>query len=236
MNNLISILWLAAEIVTVIAIARIIVRSGFSLLWILVPLLPIVLTIMLYVQEIHSFGAFGQTGGIESSRLGIAFYIDALAADNGFGFNNGLGALFYADLLCTVASWLMFVVFAFVSWPVERSPSESLRRNVERPAPETFTNVTEVVPPQDLGEANAMRFGRPATASPSAPSRSASTPVARGSAPTFQFCPWCGKERVANALAIHHCGPKNRPVTHCSNCGTPFAPGATSCASCAGSV
>lgn len=236
MNNFISILWLAAEMITVIAIARIIVRSGFSLIWILVPLLPIGLTVALYLKEIHGLGPFGQTGGIESSRLGIAFYIDALVADNGFSFNNGLGALFYADLIATVASWLMFVVFAFVSWPGERSPREPRRRNVERPATAAFTEVTEVVPAKELVDANAMRFGRPATASPSASAsaRSAAAPEIRGIAPKFPYCPWCGKEQVANALAIHHCGPKNRPVTHCSNCGTPFAPGATSCASCAG--
>lgn len=232
MNNFISILWLAAEIITVIAIARIIVRSGLSLVWILVPLLPIGLTVALYLKEIHGLGAFGQTGGIESSRLGIAFYIDALAADNGFSFNNGLGALFYADLIATVASWLMFVVFAFVSWPVEQSPGGARKRSVERPAAAPFTEVTEVVPTQELVNANAMRFGRPATASPSAPARSTAAPEVRGQAPKFPFCPWCGKEQVANALAIHHCGPKGRPITHCANCGTPFAPGTTSCASC----
>ena len=238
MNNFISILWLAAEFITVIAIARIISRSGFSLLWILVPLLPIVLTAILYTHQIHVLGPFAQPGGIETARLSPAFYVDALAADNGFRFNAGLGALFYADLICTVASWLMFVAFAFSSWPVERSTGEPRRRNVERPETATFTNVTTVVPPQDLGEANAMRFGRPATASPSAsaPSTPASTPATRGNALTFRYCPWCGKEQAVNALAIHHCGPKNRPITHCSNCGTPFAPGATSCASCAGSV
>lgn len=237
MTNFISILWLAAEIITVIAIARIIARSGFSLLWILVPLIPIVLTLILYTNEIHVLGPFAQPGGIETARLSPAFYIDALVADNSFGFSNGQGALFYADLICTLASWLLFVVFAFSSWPVERSTGESRRRHVERPATATFTNVTTVVPPQAVSEANAMRFGRPATASPSAsaPSTPASTPETRGRAPTFRFCPWCGKEQAANALAIHHCGPKNRPVTHCSNCGTPFAPGATSCASCAGS-
>jgi hypothetical protein len=124
MVDFISLLWLAAEIITVIAIARIIARCGFSLLWILVPLVPIVLTLILYVKEIHGLGAFSQNGGIEFSRLSIAFYADALAADNGFTFTNGLGVLFSVDLLCTVASWLMFVVFAFVPWPVERSSGE----------------------------------------------------------------------------------------------------------------
>jgi hypothetical protein len=238
MNDFISILWLAAEIITVIAIARIIARSGFSLLWILVPMVPIVLTVALYVHEIHGFGALGQTGGIESSRLSIAFYIDALAADNGFSFNNGLGALFYADLICTVASWLMFVVFAFSSWPVERSTREPRQRKVERPVPATFTNVATADPSPALDEANAMRFGRPATASPSAsaPTAPQFTAETRVNSTTVQFCQWCGKEQAVNALAIHHCGPKNRPATHCSSCGTPFAPGATTCASCAVSV
>jgi hypothetical protein len=205
-------------------------------MWILVPLVPIVLTLILYVKEIHGLGEFNQNGGIEFSRLSVAFYVDALAADSSFRYNIGLGALFYADLICTVGSWLMFVVFAFSSWPVEGSNHERRTRRVHRPAPSTFSNVEPVVAPPDLKEANAMRFGRPATASPSASAPAAppivSTPVAT-EAPTVQFCPWCGKEQAVNALAIHHCGPKNRPATYCSNCGTPFAPGASECASCA---
>ncbi|MGA2969004.1 MAG: hypothetical protein ABSE75_04280 [Acidimicrobiales bacterium] len=237
MNDFISILWLAVEIITVFAIGRIIARSGFSLLWILVPMVPIVLTVILYVREIHGLGAFGQSGGIESSRLSIAFYVDALVADNSFSFNNGLGALFYADLICTVASWLMFVVFAFSSWPVEQFSREPRLRKVERPVPAAFTNVA-ADPPPDLDEANAMRFGRPATASPSAsaPTAPQFTPETRINASTLQYCQWCGREQAVNALAIHHCGPKNRPAAYCSSCGTPFALGATSCASCAVSV
>jgi hypothetical protein len=238
MTNFISVLWLAAEIITVIALARIIARSGFSLLWILVPLVPIVLTLILYTHELHGLGPFAQPGGIQTSRLSIAFYIDALVADNSFSSSNGLGALFYADLICTVASWLMFVIFAFSSWPVEQSTREPRQRKVERPATAKFANVVVAEPPPALDEANAMRFGRPATASPSAsaPTAAPIVPEVQVEAPTVQYCQWCGKEQAVNALAIHHCGPKNRPAAYCSSCGTPFAPGATSCASCAVSV
>jgi len=37
------------------------------------------------------------------------------------------------------------------------------------------------------------------------------------------YCSWCGQPRAANQLAIHHCGSKDRPVAHCSRCGTPVA-------------
>ena len=44
------------------------------------------------------------------------------------------------------------------------------------------------------------------------------------------YCQWCGRAR--DELAIHHCGPSDRPPAYCMADGQPLAPGATVCAVC----
>jgi hypothetical protein len=46
------------------------------------------------------------------------------------------------------------------------------------------------------------------------------------------YCSWCGKEREVNAQALHYCGSMERPVAYCMKCGTSFAEGTATCASC----
>ncbi|HEY8081879.1 MAG TPA: hypothetical protein VIE15_07280, partial [Acidimicrobiales bacterium] len=46
------------------------------------------------------------------------------------------------------------------------------------------------------------------------------------------FCQWCGKERPVDALAVHHCGAKERPPAYCIGCGHTFEAGATECTAC----
>ena len=46
------------------------------------------------------------------------------------------------------------------------------------------------------------------------------------------FCQWCGKEREADAIAIHHCGSSDRPPAFCIACGRPLAAGDAACAAC----
>jgi hypothetical protein len=48
----------------------------------------------------------------------------------------------------------------------------------------------------------------------------------------MMFCQWCGNERAVDALAIHHCGPKERPPAYCMGCGHTFEAGATECSVC----
>lgn len=45
------------------------------------------------------------------------------------------------------------------------------------------------------------------------------------------YCQWCAKERDPDSLAIHHCGPKDRPPVFCMQCAEPLE-GAAACASC----
>lgn len=46
------------------------------------------------------------------------------------------------------------------------------------------------------------------------------------------YCSWCGKERAANAPAIHHCGSMERPTLYCMSCGTTREEGVPHCTSC----
>jgi hypothetical protein len=45
------------------------------------------------------------------------------------------------------------------------------------------------------------------------------------------FCQWCATERDDNSIAIHHCGPTDRPPVYCMQCGQPLE-GAPACAAC----
>jgi hypothetical protein len=44
------------------------------------------------------------------------------------------------------------------------------------------------------------------------------------------FCQWCGKERSDDAVAIHHCGAKDRPPAYCISCGKALSEGEAVCA------
>jgi hypothetical protein len=43
------------------------------------------------------------------------------------------------------------------------------------------------------------------------------------------FCSWCGVERQAGALAMHHCGSRQRPSAYCSTCGETLSGEVCSC-------
>jgi hypothetical protein len=233
MNTFVSILWLVIELITLAAFARIISRSGFSIVWILVPLLPVVLTLVLFTQATSGSLFFAHDTGIVLARLAPAGYLDLLAAMNSFKIP-GAGVIFYLDLISTVGAWIFFVLFAFLRWPaVDTGGSRRLRlRLVDTrtadivPAPETTASKSNF---------NNQRFGRPAAPAASLPQPSGvggSAPVLNDGATAVVYCAWCGKERALNAQAIHHCGSKSRPVVFCTGCGASLVPGDDACTSC----
>jgi hypothetical protein len=240
-NVVIAFIWLGVEVISLIAVAVIIDKAGFSSIWILVPLAPVILTIVLYFQEINGLSIFAQGGnGLEFSRLAPVMYGQMLASEGSVGLSF-FSVTYYVDLAATVIAWLFFLFFAFVPWrnkatSYEPAPVKSNRRRVPAaPAPQP---VVPAAPKTALSGMNAKRFGRTPNASVSAAvsEEAGDTDVKTDPGPQLEFCQWCGKERPVNSFAIHYCGSNDRPVAFCTSCGGSVAPGSTACASCGASV
>jgi hypothetical protein len=215
------------------AVSRIIGQAGYSRSWILVPLMPLVLTIIAFFIVFHdlSSGFFGGSFGVST--------IDTI------------GAIWVLDIFSLVVNWIFFLIFAFSTWPVTRQNYA----HYARPTPPTTGSGpvrSYAPPPSPIAPLSGTPSSRPAPPSPS-PSPSLPPPPSRPTidpqgeidepeagamnqapivAPTVQYCQWCGKEQAINALAIHHCGPKTRPAAYCTNCGTPLTPGSSICTRC----
>jgi hypothetical protein len=243
MNDVIAIIWLAVEVVSLIAAATIIEKAGFSSVWILVPLVPLALTVVLYFQEIHGLSIFAQGGsGLQFSRLAPVIYGQMLASEGSVGLSF-FSLTYYVDLAATVIAWLFFLYFAFVPWParvatasaevapINTVPTKTSRRGAQpAPAPQPVVPVKT----SSLSGMNAKRFGRTPVAAPSV--ESSDTDLKTDEGPNLEFCRWCGKERPIDSFAIHYCGSNDRPVAFCPSCGGSVAAGSTECASCGAGI
>ena len=221
------------------AVSRIIGQAGYSRTWILVPLMPLLLTVIAFVIVFHDL-----TSSIYGGTFGVA-NIDTI------------GAIWVLDLFSIVINWIFFLIFAFSTWPVTKQnyarfnraapptagggPIRSNTPPPNPPAPSYGVPNSRPAPPPPIAPSSEMPSSRPAPPPPSATNVAPGqggrplqgpinqTPVV---ALTVQYCQWCGKEQAVNALAIHHCGPKTRPAAFCTKCGTPLLPGSSSCANC----
>jgi hypothetical protein len=150
-----------------------------------------------------------------------------------------------------VLGFVMFLMFTFGKWPIQER-LEAAERGVGRgypppphagpgsrggpgptpmpgggPGPSPYPGSA---PPVGIPSGSLVQ--QPSSGPGPAPRASAvavSPPPAGESAAIF--CSWCGKERLVNAQAIHHCGSMERPAVYCMQCGTPLE-GAQACASC----
>jgi hypothetical protein len=212
---IVLVLWLGCGVLTVFATAKIISKAGYSVLWILVPLAPVFVTIVSWVVEYTDFRSVIHGGTFDFTSLGVVFYL---------------------DILSMFVAWLFFIIFAFSSWPALQARRQE-PAPVSGPPTRSRPGVPAPVlsgapaPTSSLSGMNAKRFGRtPAAPEPSASVDSSDLQTAEQ--PTVVYCQWCGKERAVDALSIHHCGPKDRPVAFCTVCGASVTQGATDCASC----
>jgi hypothetical protein len=185
------------------ALGRIITKAGFSAWWVCAPLAPFILAVILWIAELVDLRAF--------------------IVGDGAHFGN-LEPLAWLWFLSGVFSWIMYLVFAFSEWPVQRQGASS-RRDPPRPTTGSFSPA----PPPAAGP---VAPGAPdAEAHMAEASAPGAVAIAPPLAPAVAFCTWCGRRRDPDAIAIHHCGPKDRPAVHCTGCGgtleeTPF------CAAC----
>src|SRR5580698_5916913 len=106
------------------ATMRIITQAGYSYLWILLPLAPLILTIICYVilwNDLHEI-YFGSSFGFE-------------------GINNA-SLFWHLDEFSIFLNWLFYVIFAFSRWPSTVAP----HRSDAAPLPPTPTRATPASP------------------------------------------------------------------------------------------
>lgn len=195
------------------ATMRIIAQAGYSPLWILLPLAPLVLTTICYlifwadVHEVFFGGGFGV----------------------GFGIDSHVTFIWHVDELSIVLSWLFFIIFAFSRWPV--SGERHTRDAGGLPPPLRTDPGRPTTAPPPLPDSSGVARYASTTALPSAP-RPAVTPSAPASRTRAQYCAWCGESLPGNRALFHDCGPTDRPAAFCKLCGTAYASGSTQCGSC----
>lgn len=227
--------WLLLATVNYFAISQIISKAGFSPWWVLCPITPLALVIILFltlVIDAHTPSTF-EPGGLTTTIEGAV-------------------ALMYLIGITSFLNWVLFLVFAFVRWPVQLAADGYGRR--QPPLGPTFGPPSGQVSPP--GFASPPPTPGPAMATP-APAGSVAAPVpaapeADGCAALYEdplsvsvltaeppaptppatiFCSWCGEERASDSHAIHYCGPSDRPALYCLRCGTTLD-GAPACPSC----
>jgi hypothetical protein len=198
------------------AISRIIKQAGYASIWILLPLAPLLLTVLSFIifwSDVHTI-IFGGTLG--------------------FGGVNSIGVVWHLDQLSIFLNWIFFLVFAFSRWPGSGS---GYSRPVDGPRPAEAMRANSgpaSVPPTPTAAAPRPRVNPSSAAGPgSGPTDVPSIPIPKG--PKAQFCAWCGESLPGNRALFHDCGPKDRPEAFCKNCGTAMSAGASSCSACGAS-
>jgi hypothetical protein len=224
------------------ALLRIITNAGYSNVWMALPISTMFLTWLCYIifwSDLHGI------------YFGGAF-------DFGFSGFSQVSVPWTLDEISIVLNWIFFLMIAFSGsqiterfMPSRSAPPAQMNYggpastlppppdpvNAVRPAPPSAAGpgagpIVRPAPPSAAGP-GAGPIVRPAPPSAAGPGAGpAGLPGAAGARPGAQFCPWCGESLPGNRALFHDCGPKDRPETHCKNCGTPFAAGSAQCASC----
>jgi hypothetical protein len=189
------------------ATLRIITKAGFSPVWIVLPLVPLVLTIICYVMLWNDLHAI---------IFGSSF---------GFGGIGNIKIFWRLDKLSLLLNWIFYLVFAFSRWPVSGTTHT---RDPEPSPPPRAVRANQPGPSADPARPNPVgvaRYAAPVTGA--GPAVAPSAPVAKG-----KHCAWCGESLPGSRALFHDCGPKDRPETFCKNCGAELSPGTTQCSSC----
>ena len=196
------------------AVARIIAQAGYSRSWLIVPLAPLVLTLIATIilsHEAHDFifsRSFNQT---EFNDLGVIVPLDGLAI---------------------FVNWIFFLIFAFSRWPTAQVVAGG-------PTSANAAGPSDVTPPplptpaggprfgpSPSGRATPARFARSTTESTAWSSPTASAPVA------LKHCALCGDPLPGSRALFHDCGPKDRASTFCAACGTALHEPGGVCSTC----
>jgi hypothetical protein len=200
------------------AVAKIITKAGYSPKWIWVPLTPVCLwffTFILLTVDVRTIVVANNATVSLPVSLGNFILLEVI------------------DFLSVVVTWVFFLIFAFSTWPVSVARRET--RSFEADPRTTFVPASRpragaaTATPDLLGSGAATRT--PAHARP-VPASAQTLPPPPVEKSRIIYCSWCGNQRAADAVAIHHCGSLDRPAVYCMNCGTLLGSGAPTCTSC----
>jgi hypothetical protein len=185
-----------------LALTRIISKAGFSRAWIIIPLLPVVLTIACTVITYHDLqnSLYGSSAGFFGFSTGV------------FGFSR-VGFLWDLDLISLFLNWLFFMIFAFIEWPNARGGGGSAAQPAGRAGPHVTSGAAPVAArprgvTRDYSPTSAAPVTAAATVAPSAPG------------PVVKHCVWCADALPGSRALFHDCGPKSRPPIFCEKCGS----------------
>lgn len=196
------------------ATARIIAQAGYSRTWILLPLAPLILTVICFFILWHDLNAFIFGGSI--GFLGI----------------DSVGFWWHLDQVSIFLCWLAFIVFAFSRWPASNGWRSTDGATPPLPQSTGAETVGATAAAPQPASAPVTRARPASAAGPGAgPAVASSAPVKKTGA---QFCVWCGEATPGNRALFHDCGPKDRPETFCKNCGTALPAESAACTACAG--
>ncbi|HVB90562.1 MAG TPA: hypothetical protein VND70_00515 [Acidimicrobiales bacterium] len=250
---------LALIIVNFVAVGKIITKAGFSVRWLVVPLLPLGLWIATWSWLVVDEKTLVIGRNLTASSTGLYDF----------------PVLVTFDYLSVFVTWIFFVVFAFSAWPVtgmqrepkisdvrlragaaagsgaeQRGGADRRMRTDRRTGPDRRTRNDRRTgadrrspAPGDRSKAVARSAasaqpGPAAAALDPTPATATATATATGPGPADGdasdtiYCSWCGKARAVDAQAIHYCGSRDRPAAFCMMCGTALTEGAADCASC----
>lgn len=230
--------WLLVDLAILVlnywAVTRIISQAGYSPAWIVLPLIPLVLTIAAMVMLYHDLRglAFGLPFG-----AGGTVFISGLSGD---------GIVWSLDALSIFVTWVFFLVFAFTRWPVTITAESASRGPTNSPpsggAPQYGRNVpgprrpSGVVPPSSVTSrpsgADTQSSAPEDGASQAMPSAGAASSASTGPV-RVKHCAWCGDSLPGSRALFHDCGSKDRPVSHCTTCGMQLPGEGSTCPSCA---
>jgi hypothetical protein len=194
------------------ATMRIITQAGYSSAWILLPLAPLVLTIICLViwwNDIHEiyFGGGFDFGGIGNVRL-----------------------FWRLDEFSIILNWVFYLIFAFSRWPAIGTSRASDAAPLPPPPPRAIPG-SRLTPPTPTVSPPGARVMPSSAASPgAAPANTAVAPAA--TRPSAKCCAWCGEALPGSRALFHDCGSKDRPEAFCTNCGNALPAGSTQCSSC----
>lgn len=214
------------------AASRIFIRTGYSIKWLLVPLVSLVLTVIGYIKlyvDLHSL-AF---------PISIGFSFSSLISGV-----TGVGIVWGIDRFTILANWILFLILAFSPWPVALI-ADSARRGPALPLPPVGAAQYGRNAPSPLQSSSGSFPPPPATMPRSSPSSGDSVGEGAPNAPTARptpapsagtvrtkHCVWCGESLPGSRALFHDCGSKDRPVTNCARCGATLPSEGAACVAC----
>ncbi len=219
MESIYLVIFVALVALNFWATTRIIAQAGYSSWWILLPLTPVVLTIIMFVTLSHD---------IHSLFFGGTTWIVGL---------NGVGVIWNLDR-ASLFTWVFFVVFAFSRWPVTQAADSAPRSAA--PPPGVGPSHHRPYGQRPSGGVSS----RDVSVSDVAPQPNAAdgdigpvvvAPPPRPVSASVKHCVWCGESLPGSRALFHDCGPRDRPATHCATCGSGLVGQSGACLTCSAS-